>query len=253
MSKVITIAGQKEKTGKSVTAVNLSASLALLEKKILLVDCDSQASATAWSGVFNSEDNFDLGGLFSGKKSIKEVILKTDLEYLWVMPSNINLYNIGLKLSKRAENQKVLRLFLKEIKDDFDYIIIDSPSLYGFLSITALTASDWVMTSFFAKEDFMKNLNDLLKLVKVVRRKHKIPVKFAGIILNKCSKKQRDIFLKKKDIRDVRDIIFKTTIPDDESVHKTTEKSKPSALYDIKSRATVKYLELAEELIAGFN
>ena len=145
MSKVITIAGQRDKTGKSVTTVNLVASLALLEKKTLLIDCDSQANSTAWSGVFNLEDNLDLGSLFSGKKDIKDVIQKTDLEFMHVLSSNINLYNTSLKLSKKIENQKMLRIFLKDIKDEYDYIIIDSPSSPDFLAFTAMTAYDWII------------------------------------------------------------------------------------------------------------
>ncbi|MCK5312319.1 MAG: ParA family protein [Desulfobacteraceae bacterium] len=255
MSKVITIAGQRDKTGKSVTAVNLAASLALLEKKTLLIDCDSQANSTAWSGVYNSEDNLDLGALFSGRKEIRDIIHKTDLSFMYVLSSNINLYNIGLKLSKRADNQKMLRIFLKDIQDEYDYIIIDSPSASDFLSLTAMTASDWIIASIPCSSSFMSDLGDLLKMIKYIRKIHKIPLKFAGILVNRCdfSKDEIKSFFNQKDLQNVKDLVFKTFIPEDKSVNQTAELSKPVALCDAKSLATTKYLNLAQELITGFN
>jgi chromosome partitioning protein len=255
MSKVITIAGQRDKTGKSVTAVNLAASLALIEKKTLLVDCDSQANSTAWSGAYNSEDNLDIGSLFTGKKEIRDVIHKTDLSFMDVLPSNINLYNTGLKLSKKTENQKMLRIFLKAVKDKYDYIIIDSPSSTDFLSLTAMTASDWIIASVPCNSSFMSDLSDLLKMIKYIRKIHKIPLKFAGILINRCgfNKDEMKSFLAQKELEKVKDLVFKTAIPEDKSVHKTAELSKPGALWDAKSLAARKYLNLAQELIAGFN
>ncbi len=255
MSKVITIAGQRDKTGKSVTAVNLAASLALLEKKTLLVDCDSQANSTAWSGVSSLDENLDLGSLFSGKKGIKDIIRETDLKFMRVIPSDINLYNTGLRLSKRTENQKMLRIFLKDIKDDYEYIIIDSPSSSDFLAFTAMTASDWVIASICCTSEFMNDLGDILKMIKQIRKVHKTPLKFAGILLSRCAAEKEEVksFLDKKEIQKVRDIIFKTFIPEEESVNQTTILSKPVALCDIKSLATTRYLTFAQELISGFN
>ncbi len=255
MSKVITIAGQREKTGKSVTAVNIAASLALLENKTLLIDCDSQANSTAWSGCFNAEDNFDIEALFSGKKSIQDVIHKTDLSFMHVLPSNINLYNKGLKLSKSIENQKILRLFLKEIKDEYDYIIIDSPSSSDFLALTAMTASDWIVASLLASEDFMNDLGDLLKSIKYIRKNHEMPLKFAGILINRYDLKENEIksFLNQKEIKTVKDIVFNTFIPEDKSINQIKEISMPAALHDVKSIAATRYLDLASELVKGFN
>jgi len=255
MSKVITIAGQKDKTGKSVTTVNLAASLALLEKKTLLIDCDSQANATAWSGVLDPEVNLDLGSLFSGKKGIKDVIQKTDLDFMHVLSSNINLYNTGLKLSKSIENQKMLRIFLNDIKDDYDYIIIDSPSSSDFLALTAMTASDWIIGSLHCDSDFMEDLGELLKMIKFIRKNHEVPLKFAGILINRCTltaEKFRSFF-DKKEFESVKNIVFETFIPENKSVHQTTEFSKPAVLFDAKSIAATKYLQLAQELINGFN
>ncbi len=254
MSKIITIAGKRNKTGKSVTTVNLATSLALLEMKTLLIDCDSQANATAWSGVFDPENNLDLGSLFSGKKDIKDIIHKTDLEFLNVLPSNINLHNAGLRLSKSIENQKMLRIFLKDIEGEYDYIIIDSPSSSDFLALTAMTASDWIIASLRCNSDFMDDLGDLLKMIKHIRKNHGIPLKFAGILVNRCTlqEDQFDSFFDQEELEGVKDIVFKTYIPEDKSVHQTTEISRPAALCDAKNIAATKYLDLAQELIAGF-
>jgi chromosome partitioning protein len=255
MSKTITIAGQRDKTGKSVSTVNLVASLALLEKKTLLIDCDSQANSTAWSGVLNPGDNLDLGALFAGKKDIKEVIQKTDLEFMHVLSSNINLYNTGLKLSKITENQKILRILLKEIKDEYDFIVIDSPSSSDFLALTAMTASDWIIASLRCNADFMNDLGDLLKMIKNIRKSHGIPLKLAGILINRCTLKKDafESFFDQEELENVKDIVYKTFIPENKSVHQTTELSKPAVLCDAKNLAATKYLELAQELISGFN
>ena len=255
MSKVIAIAGQRDKTGKSVTAVNIVASLALLEKKTLLIDCDSQANSTAWSGVLNLEDNLDIGSLFSGKKDIKDVIQKTELNFMYVLPSNINLYNISLKLSKRIENQKMLRIFLKDIQDEYDYIIIDSPSSSDFLSLAAMTASDWIIAPLNCTADFMRDLGDLLKMIKHIRKSHGISLKLAGILINRCTlnKDKVEVFFNQEELQNVKDIVFSTFIPEDKSVNQTTEVSKPAVLHDAKSPAATKYLDLAQELISGFN
>lgn len=255
MSKVITIAGQRDKTGKSVTSVNIVASLALLERKTLLIDCDSQANSTAWSGLVNLEDDLDIGSLFSGRKDIKDVIQKTDLNYMHVLPSNINLYNISLKLSKRIENQKMLRIFLKDIKDEYDYIIIDSPSSSDFLSLAAMTASDWIIAPLHCTADFMHDLSDLLKMIKHVRKSHGISLKLAGILINRCTlnKDKVEAFVNQEDLQSVKGLVFDTFIPEDKSVNQTTEVSKPVVLHDAKSLGATKYLELAQELISGFN
>ncbi len=255
MGKTITIAGQRDKTGKSVTAVNLVAALALLEKKTLLIDCDSQANSTAWADILNPRDNLDLGALFTGKKDIKDVIQKTGLEYMHVLASSINLYNIGLKLSKEIENQRILRLFVDEIRDEYDFIVIDSPSASDFLSFTAMTASDWIIASLRCNSDFMDDLGDLLKMIKTIRKDHEIPLKVAGILINRYSLRSDAIksFLALEELKNVKDLVFNTYIPEDESIHQTTELSKPAALNDVKSVASTKYLEVALELIAGFN
>ncbi len=111
MGKIITIAGQKGGTGKSVTAVNLAASLALFEKSTLLIDCDPQGCATQWCGIMNIDYNCDITSVLSGRSRLTDAIVKTQINYLDMMPAGFALFQVALKLAKKSANEKILRLF----------------------------------------------------------------------------------------------------------------------------------------------
>ena len=111
MGKIITIAGQKGGTGKSVTAVNLAASFALFEKKTLLIDCDPQGCSTQWSGISNKDYNCDISYILSGRAKVVEAIVTTQLDYLDIMPAGFTLFQVALKIAKNPGNEKLLRLF----------------------------------------------------------------------------------------------------------------------------------------------
>jgi len=194
MCKIITIAGQKGGTGKSVTAVNLAASLALLEKNTLLIDCDPQACSTEWSGIKDLDYNCDIASVFSGKARLTDAIVKTEFNYLDILPSGFNLFQVALKLSKKQTNEKLLRLLIREIKEDYDYIIIDAPSSYGFLSLSAICAADWLLICMTVQDNFLSDFHSLLKLIKYVRDFHNIPLKVAGILFNRCRQQDHHLY-----------------------------------------------------------
>ena len=187
MSKILTIANQKGGTGKSTTAVNLATSFALMEKNTLLVDCDPQGCSTMWSGINSHDFNYDISSVLSGRAHFKDAVVTTQIKCLDVMPANFDLFQASLKLAKNPGNEKLLRLFLKDVEDEYDYIIIDSPSSYSFLNVAAMTASDWLVISMSVHHNSVEDFHCLLRMVKYIQETHNVPLKIAGLLFNRCA------------------------------------------------------------------
>ena len=253
MCEIITIAGQKEGNAKSATSVNLAASLALLEKKTLLVDCDPKAHASSWACIKNTNLKYNLSSVLFGKIDILNAILKTKLNFMDIIPSSINLFNAGLKLSQYSGNEKILRLFLKDIKDKYDFIIIDSPSSFSFLSMTAMIASNWLIIPFHCTQNSIKELKILLKMTQHIKKKYQTNLKIAGIVFNKCNNQNKiDTFLNKQKQINIKSISYSTYIPNDANIRKAKYRGKPVALYDLKTKGAQAYLKFANEIILFF-
>lgn len=254
MGALITIAGQKGGCGKSVSAVNISASLALFERKTLLVDCDPQASATAWMPNLQPASKPDLTSLISSKAGIKEVIHSTDLPCLDMIPSGIDLFPAAGKLSGRTDNQRILRLLLAEAAGEYDYILLDPPSSYEFLSIATVAASDWILALTPDREDFQDEIGRLLQLVRYIRYTHKLSVKLAGIVFNRCTDGSFSIdeFVKTHSADGLKDFVFQSFMPENAGVNLTATRRMPAAMHDLKSFAARRYMEIARELVSIF-
>ncbi|CCK81604.1 ParA family protein [Desulfobacula toluolica] len=254
MSKVITIAGQKGGTGKSVTAVNLATSFALIEKKTLLIDCDPQGCSTKWCGVKKFDYNCDISLVLSGRAKFTDAVVKTEFQYLDIMPAEFNLFQVALKLGKYPGNEKILRLLLKNVEDKYEYIIIDSPSSYSFLSITAMTAADWLLVCMSVHHSSVEDFHCLLRLVKYIRTTHDVPLKIAGLLFNRCETKQDILsFIENQSLSDIKPMVYNTFIPLDESINRSIDLKIPAALHEIKSPAATAYLEFAGEIDVFFN
>ena len=253
MSKVITISGQRGGSGKSVTALNLAVSLGLYEKKVLLVDCDPQGCVSEWSGVNATGYPFDLASVLTGKATIIEAISKTEFNYLDILPAGFNLFQVALKLSRLVANEKILRLFMEDIRADYDFIILDSPSSYGYMSIAALAAADWLLVAVPPQDHWVDDFHSLLKSIQYIRQTHDTTLKIAGLLFNRCQSID-DILegLTDQHLADTRNLIYDTIIPKDEAVIQAINKKTPLALHDIKSPAADAYLQVAREVILAF-
>jgi len=254
MSKIITVASPKGGSGKSVTAVNLATSLALLEKNTLLIDCDLQGSSTQWCGIEGSDYHCDMASVLSGSVKMTDAVIKTQVNYLDMIPAGFNLFRVALKLAKKIGNEKMLRLFLRDVEDEYEYIIIDPPSSYGFLSVTAMTAADWLIICMSVYHDSVEAFHCLLQTVKYIQTTHNVPLKIAGCLFNMCETKEDILsFLEKQNLMDIKQMVYQTVIPEDDNIKRSIDLKIPAALQNLKSPAAAAYLNFAKEIHFFFN
>ncbi len=250
----MTISGPRGGCGKSVTALNLSVSMGLYKKKVLLVDCDPLGSVSEYSGVRSMGYSFDLASVLGGRANLIEAVSKTEFSSLDILPAGFNLFELSLKLSKTTANEKILRLLMEDIRGDYDFIVMDCPSSWGFLSIAALTAADRLVVTMSAQTSWVEDFHTLLKSIRYIRQTHDTGLKIDGISLNRLNETDSaGIRLSGKTYAGIRELIYKNTIPLDRTVDEAVSQKTPLVLYDVNSPAARAYLGLAREIILGFN
>jgi len=254
MNTILTISGQRGGSGKSITALNLAVSLSLYERKVLLVDADPQACATEWSGIGTSGYPFDLASVLNGKATLIEAISKTEFSFLDIIPAGFDLFAAGQKLSRLTANEKILRLLLEDVRGDYDHIIVDAPSSYGFLSIAAMTAADGLLISLCPRLNRAGDIHSLLRSIKYIRTTHGSSLKIAGVLFNRCQGEEEICrFIDEQNLKETRDLVCTSFIPEDAAVNQAVQNRIPLALQDIKSPASDGYLACAREMIQAFN
>jgi len=252
MGKIIAVANQKGGVGKTTTSINLAASMAVLEKKTLIIDADPQANAT--SGLDfdpDSDTGQTLYEVLIGDKSVKDVIFDTEIKYLKLIPSHINLVGAEIEMLNIDDRELVLKKSLDEVKDMFDYIIIDCAPSLGLTTINVLTAADSVIipvqTEFFALE----GLGKLLNTIKLVQSRLNPSLQIEGFLLTMFDSRLR---LANQVVEEVRkhfgNMVFDTLIQRNVKLSEAPSHGKPVILYDAVSIGTNNYLNLAKEIIS---
>jgi len=259
MSEVIVIANQKGGVGKTTTAVNLAASLAVAEKKVLLIDSDPQANATTSLGFHRNDYEFNIYHVLIGSKQLNEIILKSELATLDLAPSNIGLVGIE-KEYYDVDNTKGRELVLKKaianIKDEYDYIIIDSPPALGPMTINALSASNSVIIPIQCEFFALEGLAQLLNTVKLVRKSINQNLNIKGFLPTMFTSQNnlsKQVFADLKQhfngklFKDVDDEYI--VVPRNVKLAEAPSFGKPAILYDVKSTGAKAYQNLAKAIM----
>lgn len=250
MVKIISVSNQKGGVGKTTTTVNLSAAVSMSGKKVLVIDLDPQGNTTSGLGFNKKEVNKSAYDFIQNDASAKEVILKTEFDNLYLIPSHINLAALDSGLSLFSGKESKLRNQIAGIKKDYDYIFIDCPPSLGIITINAFCASNSVIIPIQCEYYALEGLAQLINTIKVIKRHHNPSFEIEGILMTMCDTRLK---LTKQVMEEVKKNfpgkVFESVIPRSVKMSEAPGFGKPGIYFDKSNRASKAYISLSEEIM----
>ena len=257
MGKVISLVNQKGGVGKTTTSINLSASLASLGKKVLLIDLDPQGNTTTGVGINKGDIEKSIYDILIDNCNINDAMIKTKYKNLYVIPATINLAGVDIELLEKSKNEsnfskgEQLKKHITQIKDEFDFIIIDCPPSLGILTTNALTASNSVIIPVQCEFFALEGITQLLRTVMLAQKNLNPELNIEGVLLTMLDSRTNLGFEVVEDIRKFfKEKVYNTIIPRLVRLTEAPSHGEPIIAYDPKSRGSEAYINLAKEVIA---